>query len=134
MGTIHVGLGGHSMEDLTLTSTFNLPQHYVLLCHYVLCTSMYKQDPTRPNIQNVPDRSRSKKKLQRPCGARCSATHALPEFQPACDSPGTSRSPDSPVALVLQVDRRSEACCLPLWHIIYIPSLQHSGDLKQVAW
>ena len=52
-------------------------------------------------------RSRSKKKLQRPCGARCSATHALPEFQPACDSPGTSRSPDSPVALVLQVDRRS---------------------------
>ena len=49
------------MEDLTLTSTFNLPQHYVLLCHYVLCTSMYKQDPTRPNIQNVPDRSRSKK-------------------------------------------------------------------------
>ena len=42
--------------------------------------------------------SRSKKKLQRPCGARCSATHALPEFQPACkarDQPVT-RFPGGP--------------------------------------
>ena len=77
--TIHVGLGGHSREHLTWTSTFNLPnlpQHYVLLC------TMYIDVQAGSHKANRSKSSRSKK-LQRPCGARCSATHALPEFPPA---------------------------------------------------
>ena len=79
------------MEDLYLN--LNLQSTLTILNMMYYYVTMYIDVQARiPEGQTFKTFPQCRKKLQRPCGARCSARHALPEFQPACDLPGTSRS------------------------------------------